>query len=67
MSIGSFSSENDPRIVEMAKMFRAKPTVHQGQDRERAEVFSIPRQVPVGSTPEKFWMFDIVPKLVRVP
>ncbi len=65
--IGSFSSENDPRIVELAKMFKAKPAVHQGRDRERAEVFSIPRQVPVGSTPEKLWMFDMMPKLVRVP
>lgn len=67
VTIGSFSSENDPRIVELAKMFRAKPKMHQGEERERAEVFSIPRQVPIGSSPDKFWMFDMMPKLVRVP
>jgi hypothetical protein len=54
-------------IVELARMFRGKPTMHQGQERERAEVFSIPRQVPIGSSPEKFWMFDLMPKLTRVP
>lgn len=67
VTIGSFASENDPAIVELARMFRGKPTMHQGQEREVAEVFSIPRQVPIGSTPEKFWMFDIMPKLTRVP
>ncbi len=67
VTIGSFASENDPAIVELARMFRGKPTMHQGQEREVAEVFSIPRQVPIGSTPEKFWMFDVMPKLTRVP
>lgn len=67
VTIGSFTSENDPGIVELARMFRGKPTMHQGQEREAAEVFSIPRKVAIGATPEKFWMFDIMPKLTRVP
>jgi hypothetical protein len=67
VTIGSFDSENDPRIVELAKRFRGKPRNYQGKDVITAEVFSIPRNLAGGKPPDKFWMFDLKPRLIEVP
>lgn len=67
VTIGSFESRNDPRIAVLAKEFRAKTRQHNGRDVMTAESFTVPRQVAPGREPDKFWMFDVVPKLVEVP
>lgn len=67
VTVGSFNSEQDPRLIALAKRFRAREQQQDGNVVTIAEVFTIPRRIPAGSVPEKFWLFDTVPTLVRVP
>ena len=67
VTIGSFDSPSDPRIAELARQFRGKQRVHEGNDVLTAEVFTIPRNLAGGKPPEKFWMFDTLPTLEDVP
>lgn len=67
VTIGSFNTPDDPRIAVLAKQFKGKNRTHEGQEVLTAEVFTIPRNVPIGEQPDKFWMFDVTPKLVEVP
>ena len=67
VTIGSFDSEQDARIVELARRFRGKDREHEGKAVTVAEVFTIPRNLPAGAVPQKYWMFDTMPKLIRVP
>lgn len=67
VAIGSFDRPNDPRIAMLAKQFHAKTRMHEGKEVMTAESFTIPRNVRPGQQPEKFWIFDVTPKLVEVP
>ncbi|MEZ6060797.1 MAG: hypothetical protein R3C19_10570 [Planctomycetaceae bacterium] len=65
VTIGSFDSDSDPRLVALAREFTSKPKPHPqtGEVIDTAEIFSIPRNGP----PDKFWVFDIKPTLMEVP
>ena len=67
VTVGSFDSEHDPRIAELAKRFAAKDRRHEGQDVPISELFTIPRQLKANTPPDKMWVFDARPKLMRVP
>lgn len=65
--VGSFNSPNDPEIVKLARQFSAKQDVHQGREVTVGATVSIPRHVPKGRIPDKFWILDVKPTLTRVP
>ncbi len=80
VTIGSFDSKNDPRLEQLARQFGGKTRtvqgnevfyggaqMRQGEEALTAESFSIPRNVPMGRDPQKFWMFDVTPKLIEIP
>ena len=67
VTIGSFESRSDPRIAAYARQFRGKTRMHEGKEVLTAESFSLPRQVPPGRNPDKYWMFDVKPRLMEVP
>ena len=80
VTIGSFDSKSDPRLAQLAKQFGGKrrtlrgnevfyggAQMEQGDEALTAESFSIPRNVPMGRDPQKFWMFDLTPKLIEIP
>lgn len=67
VAVGSFESTNDPEINELAERFNARNEVHEGQDVTVAETMAIPRYVPEGSQPEKMWILDVKPTLVKIP
>lgn len=67
VTIGSFESRSDPRIAQLAKQFHAKTRMHQGSEVMTAESFSIPRNPKPGRDAEKFWVFDVTPRLIEVP
>ena len=69
VTVGSFDSPKDPRIVELAKKFCAKqkedPASHAPVT--VAESITIPREIQPGKKPEKQWIFDLQPKVMEVP
>ncbi|MEZ6123162.1 MAG: hypothetical protein R3C49_08320 [Planctomycetaceae bacterium] len=67
VTVGSFDSEHDPRIAEIARRFAAKTREHEGKDVPIAELFTIPRHLKANTPPDKMWVFDARPKLMRVP
>jgi hypothetical protein len=69
VTVGSFESENDPRIAELARAFSAKSRVHPetGENVQSAELFSIPKVPRNGAAPERMWLFDVKPTLIEVP
>ncbi len=69
VTIGEFDSPNDPRIQTLAIKFRAKAgrNPETGEDAVTPEIFNIPRQPTGGRLPDKWWVFDAVPKLMEVP
>jgi len=68
VTIGSFDSQQDPRLVALARRFRAKEQQNQqGNVITIAEAFTIPKAVRPGAVPDKYWLFDTVPTLVSVP
>ncbi|MEZ6130517.1 MAG: hypothetical protein R3C59_17665 [Planctomycetaceae bacterium] len=68
VTVGSFDSPQDPRLIAMARRFRAKEVPNQRGDMVMiAEAFTIPRNVRPGQQPDKYWLFDTVPTLVSVP
>ena len=67
VTVGSFQSPNDPKLVELAKRFGSKNEVHEGRDVIVAQTIAIPRYVPRGSQPEKFWVLDVKPTLTKIP
>lgn len=67
VTVGSFRDPNDPAIVELAKRFAPKPDQHEGRDVTFAETVAIPRFVPEGSQPERLWVLDMKPTLIKVP
>ncbi|MEQ9411094.1 MAG: hypothetical protein RIK87_25505 [Fuerstiella sp.] len=67
VTIGSFNSPEDPRIAHLVTKFNGKARMHEGQEVLTAEAFTIPRNVSLGQQPDKFWMFDVRPKLIEVP
>ena len=69
VTVGSFTSPEDPRIAEMIKLFGAKlkPHPQTGQEVMVAEMLTIPYKPVAGQEPEKYWMFDLQPKVIEVP
>ncbi len=70
VTIGSFDDPNDPRIQTLATRFRAKMGRHPrtGEPMPTAELMTIPKDAfKNGITPDKQWIFDPEPKLMKVP
>ncbi|MCA9059342.1 MAG: hypothetical protein KDA85_12620, partial [Planctomycetaceae bacterium] len=69
VTIGSFNSPGDPQIRTLATQFGAKPARHAetGEPIEIGEYFTIPRQPRPGQLPDRSWLFDGRPELMRVP
>lgn len=75
VTIGSFNDPNDPRIQTLATRFRAKMGRHPntGDPMPTAELLTIPKNPPANHppnqiwVPDKQWIFDPEPKLMKVP
>ena len=69
VTIGAFDSPNDPRVRQLANMFKGKikKNPSTGRDFLAAEIFTIPRSPKPNTLPEKSWVFDPAPKLMEVP
>lgn len=69
VTVGSFDSPNDPRIAELAELFRGKikKNPSTGRDFLAAEIFTIPRNPPPNQLPKKSWVFDPKPRVMEVP
>jgi hypothetical protein len=69
VTIGSFSSKDDPRIRTLMTQFGVKTVRHPdtGVDVQVAEIFSVPRMPKQGDPPAQTWLFDSQPKLIAVP
>ncbi|MEX2286082.1 MAG: hypothetical protein WD648_03270 [Planctomycetaceae bacterium] len=69
VTVGSFQSPNDSRINEWAEKFGAKVRQHPVTKQEilAAEAVTIPQEIKPGMKPEKQWILDPVPKLMKVP
>ena len=67
VTIGSFDSLNDPRIAELSRKYTAKRKQFQGRNILTGEQFSIPRTPKPNTPPDKYWLFDVKPKLIEVP
>ena len=68
VTIGSFDSPNDPKIVEYKKIFGAKMRTNPNTGKEVliAEVMTLPdTRDPKNSL--KTWIFDPQPRLIEVP
>jgi hypothetical protein len=68
VTIGSYESKDDPRIIATQNLFGAKITeVHKdGSPSLGAEAFAIPRK-PVNNERIKTWIFDPFPQVIDVP
>jgi hypothetical protein len=68
VTIGSFSSKDDPRITEIQNTFGAKVAAvkSDGSPSLGAEVFAIPKTA-VANEPVKTWIFDPFPQVIDVP
>lgn len=69
VTIGAFASTDDPRIARLAEKYRAKRRSNpsNGEQALIAETFTIPAQLAPGQLPDKKWIFDPQPRLMRVP
>jgi len=70
VTIGSFSTPNDPRIAQLQKKFGAKVRMANGTTGPKiltAEVFTIPHRPQPRIGPVKSWFFDPRPALMDVP
>lgn len=68
VTVGSFQSKDDPRIIELQNTFGAKVTdiKPDGSPSLGAEVFAIPKKA-VGHELVKTWIFDPFPQVIDVP
>jgi len=68
VTVGSFQSKDDPRIVEIQNLFGAKVAAVKadGSPTLGAEAFAIPR-TPTGKETVKTWIFDPFPQVIEVP
>jgi hypothetical protein len=68
VTVGSFESKEDPRIIATQNLFGAKVTsVHSdGSPTLGAEAFAIPRKA-IPSESVKTWIFDPFPQVIDVP
>ena len=68
VTIGSFSSVNDPLIAEYKKIFGSKirKNPQTGQDVLIAEVITLPDPKNRGAS-LRSWIFDPAPRLIEVP
>jgi len=68
VTVGSFDSKDDPRIVEIQNFFGAKVTQVKadGTPSLGAEAFAIPHH-PRPNESVKTWIFDPYPELIEVP
>ncbi|MCH2210362.1 MAG: hypothetical protein MK110_03610 [Fuerstiella sp.] len=69
VTIGSFSSPDDPRVRQLIQEFRAKvkPNPRTGEAKLTPELFSIPKNPVSKPLPDKLWFFDESPRAVAVP
>jgi hypothetical protein len=69
VTVGSFESKEDPRIMATQNLFGAKVSaVHaDGSPTLGAEAFAIPRKVSEGGENRKTWIFDPFPQVIDVP
>lgn len=67
VTIGSFQTPNDPRILELQQLTQAKIQQVNGRQTQFGEMFQIPRNVRPGQAPQKKWLFDPQPRLEEVP
>jgi len=69
VTIGSFDSPDDPRLGALANQFSAKTRRHPetGREVQVAEVLSLPKNPGTGRLPDKMWVFDGTPRLMKVP
>lgn len=69
VTIGSFSSPEDPRIRQLITQFSVKTVRHPetGKDVQIAEIFSVPRMPKQGDPPAQTWLFDASPRPIKVP
>ena len=68
VTVGSFESPQDPRIVQLARFFegKIKQNPQTGQRFLAGELFTIPRK-PQLDKPHKSWVFDPRPQIMKVP
>jgi hypothetical protein len=68
VTVGSFDSKDDPRIIPTQNLFGAKvAAVHaDGSPSLGAEAFAIPRKATPSET-VKTWIFDPFPQVIEVP
>jgi hypothetical protein len=68
VTVGSFESKDDPRIIATQNLFGAKvASVHaDGSPTLGAEAFAIPRKAVEGEN-RKTWIFDPFPQVIDVP
>jgi hypothetical protein len=67
VTVGSFKSKTDPRIVEIQNKFGAKVAgVNDGKPLIGAEAFVVPKK-PLHRDEMKTWIFDPYPQLIEVP
>jgi hypothetical protein len=69
VTVGSFKSQQDPRIPGMAQQFGAKVQEHPDTKQQilTAEAVTIPKEVKPGTRPTKSWILDPQPTLMKVP
>jgi hypothetical protein len=69
VTIGSFDSQDDPRIRAVATQFGGKTVRHpqSGEDVVAGEAFTIPRYPKNGQAPEYSWVLDAQTRLIDVP
>jgi hypothetical protein len=69
VTVGSFQSQQDPRIPTMAQQFGAKVQEHPETKQSilTAEAVTIPKEVKPGTQPVKSWILDPQPTLMKVP
>lgn len=67
VTVGSFESKDDPRIIATQNLFGAKISgVHDGAPSLGAEAFAIPRKASPNET-VKTWIFDPFPQVIDIP
>ena len=67
VTIGSFDSKDDPRLIAAYKFFEAKMSVDQGSPQLKPAMFTIPQQPKPGKAADAMWLMDPKPKLIEVP
>lgn len=69
VTVGSFGSPNDPRVLQTVKDFGAKMRRHPGTGQHvlTAETMTIPAQIGPGVPAQRNWIFDPQPRLMEIP